>query len=151
VIGSFSSRGVAPDRITLIDWQPIDRYLETYNCIDVALDTWPCAGGATTCDALWMGVPVISLSGERSYSRTGASLLASVRLDDLVAETPQAYVETAIAVARDRERLESLRVGLRSRMQLSPLLNPHAFARDVEAAFAEMWDRRVAAHGTGKE
>ena len=139
----FAQRGIAPERITLLDRQPIDQYLRTYSQADIGLDTFPCAGGTTTCDALWMGVPVVTLAGDRSFSRAGASILSNMGLADLVADTADRYVAAAVELARDRSRLQQLRSSLRARMQASPLTNAAQFARNMEAAFGAMWDRRV--------
>ena len=91
-----------------------------------------------------MGVPVITLGGDRHSGRVGASILTRVSLADLVAETEADYVEMAVALANDLDRLSAMRRDLRSRMQMSPLCDAHTFARDVEAAYREMW-RRVCA------
>jgi predicted O-linked N-acetylglucosamine transferase (SPINDLY family) len=146
----FASRGIAAERLMLIGRQSVDQYLRVYTAADIALDTWPCAGGTTTCDALWMGVPVTTLAGESSFSRTGASLLASVGLSELVAQTPDAYVERAVALAHDRSRLAALRAGLRPRMRASCLTDGPAFARDIEAAFVGMLEHHAARYGAGR-
>jgi predicted O-linked N-acetylglucosamine transferase (SPINDLY family) len=138
----FASRGIASERLLLVGRQSIGDYLRTYTRCDVALDTWPCAGGTTTCDALWMGVPVVTLAGTGSYSRTGASLLPIVGLGDLVADSPDAYVDAAVRLARDRPRLATLRQSLRNTMRSSCLTDGAAFARDVEDAFLSMWEHR---------
>ena len=140
----FGSRGIDPHRLLLVGRQSIDDYLGLYRRTDIALDTWPCAGGTTSCDALWMGVPVVSLAGTSSFSRTGASLLPSVGLEDLVTGDPEAYVATAIALASDRGRLARLRGELRHRMEASPLTDARAMAHQVEEAFLGMWSRLLA-------
>ena len=138
----FASRGIASERLWLVGRQSIGDYLRTYAACDIALDTWPCAGGTTTCDALWMGVPVVTLAGTGSYSRTGASLLPNVGLGDLVADSPDAYVDAAVRLALDRPRLAALRRSLRDSMRSSCLTDGAAFARDVEDAFLSMWNHR---------
>jgi predicted O-linked N-acetylglucosamine transferase (SPINDLY family) len=143
LIDAFADAGVVASRIRLVDRQPLEAYLATYRSADIALDPWPCAGGTTTCDALWMGVPVVTMTDDRSYSRTGASLLAHVGLDDLVVSTPDAYVRTAVALASDPQRRAALRASLRSRMRSSPLTDGRQFARDVEAAYTEMQERHT--------
>ena len=107
--------------------------------IDVALDPHPYCGGTTTCDALWMGVPVVSLAGRTAVSRAGATLLANVGLGHLVARTPEQYVELAAALIRDAAGLAALRRELRERIESSPVMNAPQFARDVEAAFRTGW------------
>jgi predicted O-linked N-acetylglucosamine transferase (SPINDLY family) len=113
--------------------------VETLETIDIALDPFPYGGGITTCDAIWMGVPVVSLSGRTSVGRGGRSILSNLGLRDLIAETPQGYVEIALSLAGDMSRLAELRAGLRSRMESSPLRDAKGFARDVEAAFRGLW------------
>jgi predicted O-linked N-acetylglucosamine transferase (SPINDLY family) len=143
----FAARGVAASRVDLVERRSIGEYFVLYNRADIALDTWPCAGGTTTCDALWMGVPVVTLTGEASYSRTGASLLASLGMDEFVNATGDAYVATAVALARDPPRLAQLRAQLRPRMLASCLTDGVAFAREVEAAFVGMWEHRSMSSG----
>lgn len=145
VLAFFAARGIAGERIEQVGEAPIATYLGRYLRADIALDSLPCAGGTTTCDALWMGVPVVSLVGDRPFSRSGASLLRNARLTELIARTPDAYVRAAVDLAADRGRLAALRAGLRDRLLTSPLLDGAGFARAVEAAFDAMWERAVAA------
>lgn len=147
----FEARGVAANRVALLQRQSIDGYFALFGGSDIALDTWPCNGGTTTCDALWMGVPVVTLLGERSYSRTGGSLLANVGLDECVAETPDAYVAKAIALAQDPARLQALRADLRRRLKSSRLTDGPAFARTVESAFVNMWERHIVRRGDSRK
>lgn len=142
----FGRVTAAPDRLEFISRVPLADYLRLYSRIDVALDTWPYTGGTTSCDALWMGVPVVSLAADRPFARSGRSILAQLGLADLVASTPSHYVSIACALANDRERLAALRAALRPRMAASPLTDAVAFARDFEAALKAMWDMR---HGDG--
>jgi len=134
--------GVDESRATFVGRQSLALYLETYRDIDVALDPYPYGGGTTSCDALWMGVPVVTLAGARSFSRSGASLLSNVGLDELVAQRPDDYVSRAVMLARDRARLAALRQSLRERMRGSPLTDAARFARAVEAAYTAMAVRR---------
>ncbi len=131
--------GVAADRLTFVDWLPVADYFRTYSRLDVALDPFPYGGGTTTCDALWMGVPVVSLVGQTAVGRGGLSILSNVGLQDLAATDTAQYVQTAVALARDRQRLRELRATLRTRMQASPLMDVPAFARGVEEAYRQMW------------
>ena len=136
----FVGYGIDAPRIRLLPNAPsLEKHLGTYSRVDIALDTFPYNGTTTTCEALWMGVPVITLRGDRHAGRVGASLLARVGLAELIAENEEAYVETAVSLAGDRGRLEALRTGLRARMSASPLCDPAGFARQVEAAYREMW------------
>jgi predicted O-linked N-acetylglucosamine transferase (SPINDLY family) len=135
VLERFAAAGVTADRVEMVGFQKSEQYLQTYHRIDVALDPFPYGGGITTLDGLWMGVPLISLSGQTAVGRGGRSILSNIGLPELVAKTPQEYAE----LARDFGRWIQLRPDLRQRMQASPLLDPKRLARDVEGAFREMW------------
>jgi predicted O-linked N-acetylglucosamine transferase (SPINDLY family) len=135
----FVRRGVDPARVRLGDIRPFRQYLELHGEVDVMLDTFPYAGGTTTCHALWMGVPVVSLVGDTAPSRGGASLLGALGLDELVARTPEDYVDIAARLAGDRARLAALRSRLRARMAASPLMDEQGFVRDLESAYRAMW------------
>jgi protein O-GlcNAc transferase len=114
-------------------------YFEMYHSIDIALDTHPYGGGTTTCDALWMGVPVMSLVGKTAVGRAGLSILSNVGLPEQVARSDEEYVRIAAALATDLPRLAHLRSTLRQRMQASPLMDAPRFARNMEAAYRQMW------------
>ncbi len=114
-------------------------YFNVYQRIDVALDPFPYGGGTTTCDALWMGVPVVSLAGQTAVGRGGLSILSNLGLPELVAHDAEQYVRIAEGLANDLPRLSNLRATLRQRMQDSPLMDAPRFARNVEAAYREMW------------
>ena len=131
--------GIDPNRITFVGRQPRSEYFAQYNRLDIGLDPFPWTGGATTCDALWMGVPVVSLMGETAVSRGGLSILSSIGLNDLVALDAQQYLRIATDLARDLPRLAQLRSTLRQRMQPSPLMDAKRFAADVDEAYRKMW------------
>src|SRR5262249_21369194 len=114
-------------------------HLAAYGGVDIALDSLPYNGTATTCEALWMGVPVVTLRGERHAARVGASILTAIGLDHLIAHTPDDYVTIAADLAPDRNTLAALRLGLRERMRASPLCDGTSFARAVERAYRSMW------------
>jgi predicted O-linked N-acetylglucosamine transferase (SPINDLY family) len=135
----FAGKGISPDRLEFFGRQPWPQYVRTYGRIDIALDPFPWGGGITTCDALWMGVPVVSLVGRTAVGRGGASILANVGLPELIARTPQQYVQIAADLAGNLPRLAELRRTLRGRMQASPLMDAPRFARNVEAAYRQMW------------
>jgi predicted O-linked N-acetylglucosamine transferase (SPINDLY family) len=135
----FSQAGVDPDRLQFIDRVPLAQYLAAYRNIDVALDTFPFGGGRTTCDALWMGVPVVSLTGGTSVGRGGTSILSNLGLSELVAKTAEDYVAIAARLGTDLPRLAQLRSGMRERMERSPLMDRSGFARAIEAAYCQMW------------
>ena len=136
----FAAHGIAGERIEFMPNIPaISGHLAAYGRVDIAFDPFPYNGTTTTCEAMWMGVPTITLCGERHASRVGASILTQLGLKDLVAETTKAYVETATGLAKDLDRLAKLRNGLRPRMQASPLCNAQTFTRDMESAYRDMW------------
>lgn len=139
LLRALAERGVAPERIEFAGRLPRARFWDLYAQIDILLDTFPCNGGTTTCEALWQGVPVVSLCGEAFQSRAGLSVLSAVGLAEWVARTPQEYVEIALKAAADPERLGALRGQLRTRMASSPLCDAPAFVRGLEAAYREMW------------
>ena len=114
-------------------------YLPEYREIDIALDTYPYPGGGTSCDALYMGVPVITLVGERHGSRFGYSLLKNLALEDCIAFSAEEYVEKALALAGDEDRLNCLHLHLRERMQISPLMDGSLYMREIETAYLEIW------------
>jgi predicted O-linked N-acetylglucosamine transferase (SPINDLY family) len=144
----FARNGIDPQRLRFADRLPTAEYFQTYQLIDLALDSFPFPGGTTTCDALWMGVPVISLAGSTPLTRGGVSLLSNVGLPQLVAYSVDEYIEKAVALAGDLPRLAALRAGLRDRMQRSPLMDAPRFARSLEAAYRTMWHRWCAQQKT---
>lgn len=137
----FEQRGIALSRITFSRPRPRNGYLAFYDEIDVALDPFPYNGGVTTCDALWMGVPVISLRGETSVGRAGVSILNNVGLTQLLASDVSEYVRLAVELARDLPRVAGYRSALRERMRASPITDSAGFTRDVESAYRTMWRR----------
>ena len=136
----FAAEGIEPDRIDLLKWRVrTAAHLARYELVDIAVDPFPFNGVTTTCEALWMGVPVVTLRGHRPYGRVGASLLTSVGLPELVAEDPESYLETAVRLGRDLSWLKELRFGMRDRMRASPLCDAPGFARAMEQAYRRMW------------
>ena len=138
----FAERGVASDRITLIGYQNGPDYMATYGQIDIALDTSPFAGGTTSFDALWMGVPLVTLAGERSSSRGGASILTSLGRPDWIARSPEEYIAIAQRLGADPQALAAIRSGLRAELQASPLMDNAGFTRELEALYLQAWDER---------
>jgi predicted O-linked N-acetylglucosamine transferase (SPINDLY family) len=116
-----------------------ESHLALYREMDIALDTFPYHGTTTTCEALWMGVPVVTLAGRTHVSRVGVSLLTNVGLPELIAESEDDYVRMAVELARDVEQLVSYRSNLRDGMLGSQLLDAPSFAREIEGAFRQMW------------
>jgi protein O-GlcNAc transferase len=135
----FVRRGVSPDRVQFLGKVSLADYLQTYQRIDVALDPFPYVGGTTTCDALWMGVPVVSLAGSTAVSRGGLSILSNIGLANLVAHHIDEYVGIARDLAGDLPRLRSYRATMRDRIQGAPLMDASQFTRNVEAAYRKMW------------
>jgi predicted O-linked N-acetylglucosamine transferase (SPINDLY family) len=139
VRGALLAAGVEQSRAAFVGRQPLAEYLDTYRRIDVGLDPYPYGGGTTTCDALWMGVPVVSLAGRTAVSRAGSTLLSNVGLERLVARGEEHYIELAAGLIRDASALAALRHELRRRLQSSPIMDAPQFARDLEAAFRAGW------------
>ena len=134
------SRGVSPDRVHLHGWaSDPDGHLGFYRHVDIALDPYPYNGTTTTCEALWMGLPVVTLEGKRHSGRVGASLLTRVGLPELIAADADHYIGIAAELAADPRRLTDLRRNLRPKMSKSALCDGPAFTRDLEAAFRSMW------------
>ena len=146
---ALADRGISPERATFLGGLPAADYFEAYAGIDVGLDPFPYGGGTTTCDALWMGVPVVTLAGETAVGRGGVSILSNVGLPDLIARDIGDYIRLAVALAADAGRLRELRGSLRDRMRASRLMDATRYARDLEALFAEMWrsDLETATNG----
>lgn len=139
VAGHLQAGGVDGERFSFLPRLPIREYLEHLGKVDIALDSWPYVGATTTCDALWMGVPVVSLGGWRSASGSGRSLLATVGLDDWFAEDADRYVEIVARWAAAPRQLAELKAGLRERMRRSPLMDEAAFAEDFMEMIRALW------------
>jgi predicted O-linked N-acetylglucosamine transferase (SPINDLY family) len=131
--------GIPADRLELRRFVPVEQAPHTYHDIDIALDPFPFCGGMTSLDALWMGVPVVTLPQVMVAGRQSASMLANLGLPELIAADESAYESAAAGLARDLDRLEALRTGLRARFRASPLTDYERFTGDLEAAFREMW------------
>ena len=130
---------IASDRLELRGFVPMEQAAATYAEIDIALDPFPFCGGMTSLEALWLGVPVITLAGETIASRQSASMLMNLGLPELIAQDSAQYVDAAARLARDLPRLAGLRASLRRRCAASPLADYGAFARALEAAYRQMW------------
>ena len=134
-LGLANARG----RIVLANWLPSPKHLELYNSVDIALDTYPYNGTTTTCQALLMGVPVISLRGQAHASRVGFDILSRLDLQFFAAQTETDYVNKAIALASSPEALTKLRATMRQRLAASPLCNYRLITHDIESAYRKMW------------
>jgi protein O-GlcNAc transferase len=132
--------GLARERLRLVS-PTLDHseHMDAYGEVDIALDAFPYHGTTTTLDALWMGVPVISLAGDRHASRVGLSILACLELTELIACSPDEYVATAVQLAADEPRLEQLRKTLRTRLAESALTDGKGFTARLEQAFLRSW------------
>ncbi|HTW95710.1 MAG TPA: hypothetical protein VMD30_12985, partial [Tepidisphaeraceae bacterium] len=140
LLGKFAGFGVGSDRVEILapTGSP-EEHMRSYRQVDIALDTYPYHGTTTTCEALWMGVPVITRAGLRHVGRVGLSLLESIDLEELVATDEGSYVRLAVELAGDKCHLMELRSTLRERMKESPLMDGADFARQIEVAFGRMW------------
>jgi predicted O-linked N-acetylglucosamine transferase (SPINDLY family) len=139
----LAQQGVEPERIELEGGAGHEDLLRCYQRVDVALDTWPYNGGLTTCEALWMGVPVVTLPGETFASRHSLGHLSTVGLTETIARDADDYVEIACRLAADLPRLAALRVRLRGQMAGSPLCDGKRFAANLLAVLSNAWQRRV--------
>jgi predicted O-linked N-acetylglucosamine transferase (SPINDLY family) len=135
------AKRLGEERTEFVSYSGFDAYLANYHRIDIALDPFPYCGGTTTCDALWMGVPVVTLHGENAVGRGGSSLLNQIGTPELIAATTDEYLRIARELAGDLTRLAELRRTLRTRMQASPLMDGARCSRDLEAGYREMWRR----------
>jgi predicted O-linked N-acetylglucosamine transferase (SPINDLY family) len=108
--------------------------------LDIALDPFPFNGGTTSCDALWMGVPVITMEGDRPVGRSGLSILSNLGLNQYAAKTREQYIELAVALASDAEQLGNLRRTLRDRMLASPLMDGARFGKDFSDLLTRAWE-----------
>jgi predicted O-linked N-acetylglucosamine transferase (SPINDLY family) len=136
---AFGKHGIAADRLAYAAVR--GQHMARYNDIDIALDTVPQTGGTTTCECLWMGVPTVSLVGPAFFERLSFSNLVNAGLRDLAVDTPDAYVDQAVALAADPERRRALRSGLRETIRQSPLGDTRAWVRDFEALTVRTLER----------
>ncbi|SMH52304.1 O-linked N-acetylglucosamine transferase, SPINDLY family protein [Azospirillum agricola] len=143
----FAAAGLDPARLDLRGGESHQDILAGYGAVDVALDPFPWSGGVATLESLWMGVPVVTLAGDRFGARRAATHLASAGLSALAVEDEDAYVAMAAALVSDSTALAGLRAGLRDRLTASPALDGVRFTRALEAAFGAMWQRAAAGQG----
>ena len=141
----FARYGIPTERVEMRGFGP--HHLAEYGDMDIALDTFPYTGGITTCEALAMGVPVVTLCGTSHGARFGESLLINAGLPELIAATPEGYVQISAALASSPDTLHALRTNLRSILAYSPLTDARTYVRDVEAAYMEIWERFVRRNG----
>jgi predicted O-linked N-acetylglucosamine transferase (SPINDLY family) len=135
--------GIDLARVSLLGDVSRQEYLTAHAEVDVILDTFPFSGGTTTCEALWMGVPTLTLAGQTLVARQGASLLTAVGLSDWIVETQADYVQKARNICQDLNQLASLRTNLRAQVAKSPLFDGALFARNMEILLCDMWQEHV--------
>jgi protein O-GlcNAc transferase len=150
LLKDLAGAGVAAARITLVPFVAVQDYFRWFDAVDIALDTMPYSGGTTTCDALWMGVPVVTVPGSRPASRSTASILTTVGLGEWIASSKEEYVRRAADFAGKRDVLAEMRSSLRSRLLASPLMDEGQFVRDLEKAYRQMWHHWCVGGGLGQ-
>jgi predicted O-linked N-acetylglucosamine transferase (SPINDLY family) len=139
IADAFARRGVAADRLELIESRSFRDYLRLHHRVDLLLDSFPWTGHTVACHAAWMGVPTVTLAGDTHRSRMVASLFMNLQLPELITGAREQYVTTAVTLVTDVPRLRKIRRSLRDRLAASPLLDHAGFARDVEAAYRHVW------------
>jgi predicted O-linked N-acetylglucosamine transferase (SPINDLY family) len=135
----LSKEGIDSGRIQFAAQQPRSEYMQLYHGIDLSLDTFPYNGHTTSLDSFWMGVPVVTLIGQAAVARAGWSQLSNLGLTELAADTAERFVQITVELAGNLPRLGELRSKLRPRMEQSPLMDAPKFARNIEAAYRQMW------------
>ena len=142
LVDQFKAHGIDKDRLLLLArTENNEQHLKKYHLIDIALDTFPYNGTTTTCDALWMGVPVIVLEGNSHVSRVGVSQMSNMGLPELIAKNQQDYVRIAVELAADLDRLQTLRAGMRERMRNSPLMDAKRLTGHLENVYRDVWQQ----------
>jgi predicted O-linked N-acetylglucosamine transferase (SPINDLY family) len=144
IVDRFAAHDIAPDRLILEGFSARSEHLKAYQRMDISLDPFPVPGGTTSVEALWMGIPIVSLAGEHYLSHIGASTLHNAGLHDWIATSIDEYIDHAVSFAKDVNQLASLRSDLRSRVLNSPLFDAPRFARNFNVALHEMWSTRCA-------
>jgi predicted O-linked N-acetylglucosamine transferase (SPINDLY family) len=142
MLAAFARHGIVPERVTVLPMEgSLQAHLARYHEMDIALDPFPFNGTTTTLEALWMGVPVVAIAGDRHSARVGSGILANAGLGDLAARDANEYIAIAAALAGDGARLAALRLGMRGRLDASPLRDAAGFVRDLEGAYHGMWEQ----------
>ena len=143
ILSRLSNCGIDNSRIIIEGKSPHAELLERYNDVDIALDTYPYSGCTTTCESLWMGVPVVTCPGETFSGRHTLSLLSNVGLPRAIAKDFDDYVEVAVSIAEDIDGLACVRAGLREQMAKSPPCDGPRFARGFSAVMRNVWNEYV--------
>ena len=146
VTGEFAKHGIGEERLVLFGKdRDFAAHMARYHEVDIGLDPFPYNGTTTTYDALWMGVPVVTLATDRHAGRVGKSILENLGLPELIAQSESEYLDICLRLAGDLSKLDALRSGMRERMRASPLLDGARLTRNIEAAYRDMWRRYCAA------
>lgn len=135
----FAVHGIGAERLKLVGRDLANQYL-TYHDIDICLDPFPCNGGTTTCDVLWMGVPLVSMENEGFMARMGVTLVSAAGFPQWVVKDEASYIAKALELASDLPALNANRLGMRAKVEASPLMDEPRFARNVAHAFRQMWE-----------
>jgi protein O-GlcNAc transferase len=143
ILALFRQSAVAPERIECVPYANDPPYGQQFAGVDIALDNYPYNGVTTTCESLYVGVPVVSLHGRNGVSRSGLSLLATLGLGELAASTPEQYVEIAVALGSNLARLEQMRASLRARFEQSSLRDEKRFAANFEELLRTAWQQHL--------
>jgi protein O-GlcNAc transferase len=138
----LEAAGIDTARVKLVGPVPREQYLSSYAEVDIVLDTFPFTGGTTSCEALWMGVPTLTMTGSTLIARQGASMMGCVGLTDWIAVDEADYLNKAVRHAADPHALHVLRQSLRKRTLASPLFDAERFAGHLEQAFFDMWRQK---------
>jgi predicted O-linked N-acetylglucosamine transferase (SPINDLY family) len=138
-VEQFRSHGVAADQVEMRPSAAMRSYLQAYSDVDIVLDPFPFTGHTVSLHTLWMGVPIVTLAGDRHVARRGVSLLMNLGLPELIAKTHDEYVTIASRLAADPTRLSEWRRALRERIKSSSLMDETAFTRELESAYRSMW------------
>ncbi len=136
----LKQQNISLDRVALEPRKRANQFV-LYNKIDIALDPFPCNGGTTSMDTLWMGVPFVTLAGNNFSARMGVTILTNAGLPELIAQNVEEYISMAVDLAKDKERLKKLRHNLRDKFANSPAMDKKGFAQDIETAYRGMWHK----------
>jgi predicted O-linked N-acetylglucosamine transferase (SPINDLY family) len=142
VLARLVQLGVEPARIVTHERAPSREFWRQSQASDIALDPFPCNGGATTCESLWLGLPVVALVGDHFVARASCSILSAATLGELACPDRNAYVERACALAQDTAALAGMRAGMRERLRASPLLDETRYVSAFESLLLRAWDQR---------
>jgi predicted O-linked N-acetylglucosamine transferase (SPINDLY family) len=145
LIRQFAQLGIADDRIDYCGSLPLREFQRKLQQVDITLDPFPVNGATTTCESLWLGVPVLTLVGERFPSRAGLSIMNAARMPEFATATPEEFIGKAISLANDLPRLADIRAGMRERLKETPLFDQQRFARNLEDIYRDVWRRYASA------